>query len=151
MIKKTQLDTAKAKRIVECLDDGMSVDDVVAEMKKLCEGKVFYSKDPLVGELATEIEKNMPGRVKSVNKDIYRDDGSLWTDLDIELDSIVIQVKAGGGNRLLKQLIASQESTGKISVGYGPKLKPYIIKSVEAQGFKVFTKIEDLLMFIQEN
>ena len=38
--KKTQLDTAKAKRIVESLDDGKSVDDVVAELKRWCEGVI---------------------------------------------------------------------------------------------------------------
>ena len=59
--------------------------------------RVFTSKDPLVGSVATQIEQKLLGRVASVNKVVYRSDGSILTDLDIELDSIVIQVKTGGG------------------------------------------------------
>lgn len=38
-----------------------------------------------------------------LNKVVYRPAGSILTDLDIELDNIVIQVKAGGGKGLTKQ------------------------------------------------
>lgn len=43
--------------------------------------------------MATQIEQRLPGRVASVNKVVYRPDGSILTDLDIELDNIVIQEK----------------------------------------------------------
>ncbi len=55
--------------------------------------------------MATQIEQSIPGRVTSVNKVIYRLDGSILTDLDIELDNIVIQVKTGDGKGLTKQLV----------------------------------------------
>lgn len=55
--------------------------------------------------MATQIEQSIPGRVTSVNKVIYRLDGSILTDLDIESDNIVIQVKTGDGKGLTKQLV----------------------------------------------
>ena len=48
------------------------------------------------GDVATQIEQSIPRRVTSVNKVVYRPDGSILTDIDIELDNIVIQVKTGG-------------------------------------------------------
>ncbi len=45
--KKIRLDTAKAKKIVGSLDDGKSVDDVVAELKKWCERIEFTPNDLL--------------------------------------------------------------------------------------------------------
>ncbi len=113
--------------------------------------KVFTSKDPLVGDVATQIEQSLPGRVKSVNKVVYRSDGSILTDLDIELDSIVIQVKAGGGKGLTKQLINSANSTGKTAIAYAPDVKPSVLKEATNSGFKVFTNIEDLIEFISQN
>lgn len=121
---------------------GMSESDVGS--------RIFTSKDPLVGELATQIEKEVPGKVIAVNKKVYRNDGSVLTDLDIELDNIVIQVKSGGGKKLTQQLIASEESTGKTAIGYVPKVKPSVLKEANEKGFKVFTNIEDLIEYINE-
>lgn len=55
--------------------------------------------------MATQIEQRLPRRVTSVNKVIYRPDRSSLTDLNIELDNIVIQVKAGGGKGLTLLMI----------------------------------------------
>ena len=73
--------------------------------------------------MATQIEQSLPGRVTSVNKVVYRPDGSILTDLDIELDNIVIQVKTGGG----------------------------VLKEATNNGFKVFTNMDDLIEFISQN
>ncbi|MDE5617327.1 MAG: hypothetical protein K2I36_00545, partial [Ureaplasma sp.] len=81
---------------------GMSESDVGS--------RIFTSKDPLVGELATQIEKEVPGKVIAVNKKVYRDDGSVLTDLDIELDNIVIQVKSGGEKMKSVILISPSEN-----------------------------------------
>ena len=113
--------------------------------------RVFTSKDPLVGDVATQIEQSLPGRVTSVNKVVYRPDGSILTDLDIELDNIVIQVKTGGGKKLTKQLVNSANSTGKIAIGYVPDIKPSVLKEATNNGFKVFTNMDDLIEFISQN
>lgn len=113
--------------------------------------RVFTSKDPLVGDVTTQIEQSIPGRVTSVNKVVYRPDGSILTDLDIELGNIVIQVKTGGGKGLTKQMVNSANSTGKIAIGYVPDVKPSILKEATNNGFKVFTNMDDLIEFISQN
>ena len=62
--------------------------------------KMFTSSDKYVGETANAIEFKFPGKVVDVNKNVYRYDGTKLTDFDIELDSVVIQVKSGGGKGL---------------------------------------------------
>ena len=86
-----------------------------------------------------------------VNRNIYRSDGSILTDLDIELDTIVIQVKSGGGKGLTTQLINSADGTGKIAVGYAPNIKPSVFKEATNSGFNVFTNMDDLIEFIINN
>lgn len=101
--------------------------------------------------MATQIEQRLPGRVTSVNKVVYRPDGSILTDLDIELDNIVIQVKAGGGKGLTKQLVNSANNTGKIAIGYVPDIKPSVLKEANKKGFQVFKNTEDLIEFISQH
>ncbi len=113
--------------------------------------RVFTSKDPLVGDVATKIEQSLPGRVTSVNKVVYRPDGSILTDLDIELDNIVIQVKTGGGKGVTKQLVNSVNNTGKIAIGYVPNIKPSVLKEATNNGFQVFRNMDDLIEFISKN
>lgn len=113
--------------------------------------RVFTSDDPLVGDVATQIEQHLPGRITSVNRVVNRPDGSILTDLDIELDNIVIQVKTGGGKKLTKQLINSVNSTGKIAIGYVPDIKPSVLKEATNNGFQVFTNIDDLIEFISQH
>ena len=66
--KKTQLDTAKAKRIVECLDDGMSVDDVVAEMKVWCESGRNPVKTIIIRRINHYFDKTFLNNVKAIKE-----------------------------------------------------------------------------------
>lgn len=113
--------------------------------------RVFESKDPLVGEVATQIEREFPGSVNGVNRIVHRPDGSILTDLDIELENIVIQVKSGGGKGLTRQLINSANYIKKIVIGYAPEIKPSVLNEAQKNGFQVFTNIADLLEFIGKN
>ena len=110
--------------------------------------KTFSSPDPLVGDLATDIEKTYTGKVLGVNVDVFDSTGKKVTDLDIETDSMVVQVKSGRGTGLTKQMIKTQSVTSKEVVAYGPKLGKHVIKSVEALGFKVFTEKGKLLDYM---
>ena len=131
-----------------CKDNGMGGTDGSESGRGT---RIFTSKDPLVGDVATQIEQRLPGRVTSVNKVVYRPDGSILTDLDIELDNIVIQVKAGGGKGLTKQLVNSANNTGKIAIGYVPDIKPSVLKEANKKGFQVFKNTEDLIEFISQH
>lgn len=112
--------------------------------------KVFSSPDPLVGDLAKEIEKTYSGRVVGVNVIAFDSLGRKVTDFDIETDKIVVQVKSGRGTGLTKQMIKTQTVTSKEVVAYGPKLGKHVIRSVETNGFKVFTKKDKLIDYIGE-
>lgn len=98
-----------------------------------------------------QIEQSLSGRVTSVNKVVYRPDGSILTDLDIELDNIVIQVNTGGGKGLTKQLVNSVNSTGKTAIGYVSDVKPSVLKEAINNGFKESTNMDDLIEFISQN
>ena len=111
--------------------------------------RVFTSSDPLVGDLANSIEKGFPGRVCGVNRVIKDLNGRIITDLDIELNNIIIQVKSGGGKGLSTQLQNTANATSKIVVGYGPSIKPSVIKGAQANGFSVFANVDDLFNFIK--
>ena len=106
--------------------------------------KTFTSDDPYVADLANKIEARYPGHVIDVNKKVYRNDGSLLTDFDIETRNAVIQVKSKGKG-LTKQMAATETATSKVVIGYGPKLKPSVVKSIERKGGLV-TKDESLLL-----
>jgi len=108
--------------------------------------RVFTSKDPLVGDLATRIDAAAPGRVVDVNR-VVRDPvtGATLTDLDIELSDAIIQVKSGaklGGG--VEQVAKSAEITGKDSFLYAPKLRPGAVAEAQRQGIEVFQTWEEL-------
>ena len=112
-------------------------------------GRTFTSKDPLVGGLANDIEANYSGMVVDVNK-VIKDPstGKIITDFDIETDRAVIQVKSGKGTGLTKQMEASKSATTKEVIAYGPKLGKHIIKNLKANGFRVFTKKQELIDYL---
>ena len=61
-----------------------------------------------------------------VNRIVHRPDGSILTDIDIELENIAIQVKSGGGKGLTRQLINTANYLEKIVIGYAPEIKPSV-------------------------
>ncbi|MFJ3898389.1 RHS repeat-associated core domain-containing protein [Streptomyces sp. NPDC090083] len=111
--------------------------------------RTFTSDDPLVGDVATEIEAKYPGLVKDVNVPVQRPDGSTLTDFDIELKNAVIQVKAGPGKGAGAQVTRTQEGTDKPVIVYGPKLRPSVIKEVNSRGAIGVTSMEDLLSVVK--
>lgn len=112
-------------------------------------GRIFSSQDPLVGDLATDIDFEYPGMVEDVNRTVKDPlTGLPITDFDIETDNAVIQVKSGGGKGLTTQMKNTKRATTKEVIAYGPKLKPSVIKSVETEGFKVFTTEKELIAYL---
>ncbi|ATE59821.1 RHS repeat-associated core domain-containing protein [Thauera sinica] len=95
-------------------------------------GRIFTSSDPLVGNLATKIDAAYPGHVVGVNVPIRDAAGRLVTDADILLKNGIVQVKSGGGKGLTSQLQRTEQATGLPTVGYGPDLKPSILRGCVA-------------------
>ena len=85
-----------------------------------------------------------------MNENLYRPNGTLLTDMDIELNNVIIQVKSGTGKTLTSQLTRTVSGTTKTVVGYVPYLNPSsaLVRGAKAAGFNVFTTLEDLLNFL---
>lgn len=113
---------------------------------------MWTGKDKYVPELANAIEEKFPGKVKAVEKLFYDNNGKLVTDLDIELDDIVIQVKSGSAKGLTNQMETTAEATGKKVISYTPDIKKSaaVLKGVRAKGFDTFTSMEELLDFLDD-
>ena len=111
---------------------------------------VWDGKDPYVPELANAIENKFPGRVQAVEKIVYLPDGVAYTDLDIELDYVVIQVKSGKANGLTRQMVKTAIYTGKTVISYTPDINQSsaVLKGVRQYGFHTFTTINDILKFL---
>ena len=105
----------------------------------------FNSDDPLVGDLANEIEAAKPGMVKGLNIDVFRPDGTKATDVDIQVDGAAIQVKSGSGAGLTRQMNTTKQLTGLRTIAYGPELGPTLQRNLRSLGYEVYTKKEDLL------
>ena len=97
----------------------------------------FKSDDPLVGDLANEIEAAKPGMVKGVNINLFKPDGTKATDIDIQVDGAAIQVKSGSGAGLTRQMNTTKQLTGLRTVAYGPGLGPTLQRSLRSLGFEV--------------
>ena len=72
----------------------------------------FTSTDPLVADLADQIEAAKPGTVQGVNINVLRPDGTIATDIDIQTDQRAIQVKFGSCKGLTSQMGTTATSTG---------------------------------------
>jgi hypothetical protein len=112
-------------------------------------GRQLFSQDPLVGALANEIESRYPGHVVAVNKEITTPDGNVAAEFDIETQNAVIQVKSGGGKGLAKQILRTQVVTDKPVIGYGPNLKPSVVRQIQREGNLVITERDVLLDVIR--
>ena len=107
--------------------------------------RTFKSNDPLVADLANEIEAAYPGHVVGVNVPIHGPDGNVVTDADILLQNSILQVKSGGGKGLQRQLGVTEANTGMPTVGYGPNLKPSVVRGIERDGGLVTTDKDVLI------
>ncbi|XXF79241.1 toxin TcdB middle/N-terminal domain-containing protein [Myxococcaceae bacterium GXIMD 01537] len=107
-------------------------------------GGRFASTDPHVADLANKIEARYPGHVLSVNRVVRDAGGRVVTDFDIELQNSVIQVKSKGKG-LASQIDRTAAVTSKPVIGYGPELKPSVVREVQRRGGLVTTDEATLL------
>jgi hypothetical protein len=115
-----------------------------------CAAKPFWtSPDPLVGDLANDLEAALPGKVVGTNLPVYRPNGSLATDADIEMDDAIIQVKSGSGRGALTQAMNTARYGGKPVVVYGPNLGRQMVGNLnDAPGIHAATTLEQLVSIL---
>lgn len=113
--------------------------------------------DPLVPEVVNAIDKRYPGHVIDVGRKVYRDDGTVLTDLDVLVRNAIIEVKSGKGKGLTAQVERLLEaSRNKIPeardlpvVVFGPDLGKHVTKGATDAGALVVHTLEDLLELIK--
>jgi hypothetical protein len=139
--------------VVAKIGSSGSIGNTIKDVSEGAETKTFTSSDKYVGETANAIEAKYPNRVVDVNKDVFRPNGTKLTDFDIELDTVVIQVKSGSGKGLTAQMAESTTGTTKTVIGYCPDLNTSsaLVRGAKAAGFDVFTTLEDLLNYLANN
>lgn len=112
-------------------------------------GGKFSSKDPLVGNLANEIETAYPGHVEGVNVPVRGPNGQIVTDADIVTGNSIIQVKSGNGKGLSGQVERTENATGTVTIGYGPELRGSVVKEMQSKGQLVTKDKETLIRAIK--
>jgi hypothetical protein len=117
-------------------------------------GRTFVTKDPGVGPLIEAIEARAPGTVRHAEIEIYRPDGTPYTDFDIVTDTHVIQVKVGGGKGIVPQIQTSQGLTHYPVVGFdangligsGRTFKPTVMRNAQQNGIQIYSDVDSLML-----
>lgn len=108
------------------------------------------SVDRHVPEAVAAIEAALPRRVISVNHDIPMLDGRM-REVDIDLGSVVVQVKGGAARGLTRQILATIATTDRVVIGYAPDMKPGAwLNAVQVEGIPIARTTDELVMMIRE-
>ncbi|WP_181259156.1 RHS repeat domain-containing protein [Pseudoduganella armeniaca] len=118
--------------------------------------RTFSVKDPGVPELIEAIQSRFPGKVRNAEVEVYRPDGTPYTDFDVVTDTHVIQVKVGSGKGIVKQIQTTQALTDLEVVGFDvgkllgkrDAFKGSVMKSAQQEGIFITNDIESLLSTI---
>lgn len=112
--------------------------------------RVFTSTDAHVPEAVAAIEAAMPGRVVSVNTLVQMTDG-LKREVDIDLGSVVVQVKSGRARELTGQMMATSATTDRVVVGYAPDMKHGAwVNATRVLGLRIARTTDELVLILQE-
>ncbi len=111
--------------------------------------RVWTSKDPLVGDLATRLDADLPGVLDGVNMHVPTYYGSS-REIDIVLGELVIEVKSGLARKLLPQLEAIKVTTGRTPIAYAPHLPYAARREVLIAGFAVARDYDELMQILRE-
>ena len=74
----------------------------------------------------------------------------LPREVDIDLGTILVQVKGGGAKNLTGQILRTQSSTGIRTVGYAPGVSAGAWRSAAEQGIFIARSEDELLAFVGE-
>ena len=107
--------------------------------------RVFVSKDPMVGELATKIDSRYPGMVEGVNVKIFRHNGAPETDIDVSTKRANVEVKSRSTSGMRKQLATLKKISWKEPLGYAPQITENERRNINDDGIKVF-RCDDCLI-----
>jgi uncharacterized protein YukE len=105
-------------------------------------------KDELTARTVRSIEALSPNSVRYIDRPIVNHDSphlDALTDIDIETETAVIQVKSGGTRDLSKQLVKTASVTGKRVLALAPNMTDSRLAWYRDHGYTVARSIEELL------
>lgn len=70
--------------------------------------------------------------------------------MDIDLGSVIIQVKGGRARGIAAQIASTQASTGVRTVGYAPGVSDATVYSAAEQGIAILRTPEEVLIYLRE-
>jgi hypothetical protein len=108
--------------------------------------------EPLLPDVVRAIRTQAPGSVRYVARkivDAWRPGLHLLTEIDIETDTAVVQVKAGATRGLARQIDQSRRVTGKPIIALAPRMTDVSLAWYRAKGYTVFRDLDDLLDFLR--
>jgi hypothetical protein len=108
-------------------------------------------KEPLTPSVAKAIHARWPGTIRYIGRQVVNPaspDGHVMTDLDIQTDHVVIQVKSGGSDGLSKQIDKSRMVTQAPVVAFVPKMSEARLTWYREHGYVVFRRLPELLDFL---
>lgn len=111
--------------------------------------RVWSSADSHVASAANALEAAMPGRVVAVNSQRTMANG-LTREVDIDLGSLIVQVKGGNARGLTGQVLRTQASTGTPTVGYAPGISDAAWRNAAQQGIPILRTPDELLAYVRE-
>src|ERR1051325_10031885 len=150
---KAQGANTLSKEAIERQREGTKINSEDPEADPSKGSRIFTAKGPLVGDLATLIDKEIPGSVIYVEVEVFNGDAETHSapvgGADILLvGDIVIEVKSGGGKGLRAQMDALR-AQGLKPIAYAPDAKPSVIREVESNGYKLFRDPDALISHLR--
>ena len=102
---------------------------------------MWKSKDASTQNLANHLEDLYPGHVTTIDADMYRLNGTKFTDWDIMTSNSIIEVKTGAAGFTTQVLGQAQFLRGVGYSGrymvYAPKISGFVEKELRAAGITV--------------
>lgn len=88
------------------------------------------------------------------NPRIRPDSHKTWTRVrglhNIDLGSLIVQVKGGNARGLTGQVLRTQASTGTPTVGYAPGISDAAWRNAAQQGIPILRTPDELLAYVRE-
>jgi hypothetical protein len=106
----------------------------------------------LTARTARAMEERMPGRLLYVDRQVINRDSPVLnalTDIDLETDRLVIQVKSGRSDGLSTQMKKSRLVTGKMVVALAPEMNDSTLTRYHREGLLVFRSVDSLLDYLK--
>ncbi|MFC4613985.1 hypothetical protein ACFO3K_04610 [Cellulomonas algicola] len=109
----------------------------------------FTSSDPFVADAANAIEAAFPGQVRDINNLVPMSNG-LSREVDVDLGDIVVQVKEGNARGLTGQILKTEQTTGRRTIGFAPDMPDGAWQAAARQGIPIARSLDELVAMVGE-